>query len=298
MDDQNILWVRYILIFKMIKGKLMKNQLLFCLFILVCSIQSVYANLVTVSYTATIGFDPTSTVGVGGQNAETLIDELFGSGIGSTGTATLTGSLTYDTNTPAQNPNNRNAVYANGITAARATLNGSSVNADISEITLNAATSEIGYNTNPSSAFCASREGCLSIGLAFTPTGNNVQVVNDADFHILNNGNRTDFFNRDGIGFSIGRTDSDNEFSPKLVTPSFGDVFVDGLGLSFISDENRSLIDNVLLPTSDSFVTSSEVETTILTLHLSSENFTDDFILRGKLDDFSTVVPEIGRAHV
>jgi hypothetical protein len=48
---------------------------------------------VTVSYSATLGFDPLATVGVGGQNAGTLINELFGPEIGSTGTATLTGVL-------------------------------------------------------------------------------------------------------------------------------------------------------------------------------------------------------------
>ncbi len=269
----------------------MINRELFSLFLLMGSIQSTYAAVVTVSYTATIGFDPSATVGVGGQNAETLINELFGPGIGSTGKANLTGSFTYETNTLALNSNTQGAGYVNAITAASATLNGSSVNADISEIALNAETSDIGYNTNPSNGFCGSREGCLAIGEPFTSTGNLVQVINDSNFFILRDGNRTDFFNRDAVSLSLGATDSDNEFSPKLVTPSFGDVFVDELGLLFVSDANRSLINSVEIPTTDTFVTSSEIETTILSLTFSGKNIPDGFTLEGELNDFTTVVP-------
>ncbi|ADJ27830.1 hypothetical protein [Nitrosococcus watsonii] len=52
-----------------------------------------FAVPLTVSYGAIIGFDPTATVGTGGENAQTLIDELFGTGIGSTGLVSVTGSF-------------------------------------------------------------------------------------------------------------------------------------------------------------------------------------------------------------
>lgn len=136
---------------------------------------------VTVSYSAIIGFDPSATVGVGGQNAATLIDELFGPGIGSKGSATLTGVFTYETTTPAFNSNNRSAGYVNAITGASAAIGHSTVTADIGEIAANATTSEVGYNTNPSSGFCGGREECAAAGLAFTPTGNMVQAVNDSN---------------------------------------------------------------------------------------------------------------------
>lgn len=264
----------------------MINRLLWCFFLIIGSVQSTYANLVTVSYTATVGFDPSETVGVGGQNAETLINELFGPGIGSTGTATLTGSFTYDPNKPALNSNNHGASY-DSITATRVTLNGSTTNADISEIALNATTSRVGYNPNQSNAFCGTRKSCDKNGLPFSPTGNLIQVVNDITFSVGN----TQFINRDGITFFIGFTDSDNEFSPKLETPNFGDVFVDGLGLVFISDKNRSLIDSVAIPTTDGFVTSNEIKTTTFQLAFSGENIIDGFALEGKLNDFTTVVP-------
>lgn len=270
----------------------MKKKLLSCLFFLVCSMQPVNAALVRVSYSATIGFDPSGALGAGGLVTEDLVNELFGPGVGSTGTALLTGSFTYETNTPALNSNNRGAGYTNAITATTATLNVSRVDANIAEIALNAATSEYGYNTNPSAGFCASLTGCNSIGEPFTPTGNVVQVINNSNFFVLaNDGTRTNFSNRDAIGLFVGRTDSENEFSPKLATPSFGDVFVDGVGLFFISNASRSLINSVAMPTSDSFVTSTEVETTIFTLHLSGENIPDNFSLVGRLDDFTTVVP-------
>lgn len=126
---------------------------------------------VTVSYSATIGFTPSATVGVGGQNASILIDELFGSGIGSTGTATLTGVFTYESTTPAVNSNSRSAGYVNTITGATATIGPSTVTADIAEIATNKATSEVGYNTNAVSGFCATQEECAGAGLAYTPTG-------------------------------------------------------------------------------------------------------------------------------
>ncbi|WP_213538611.1 PEP-CTERM sorting domain-containing protein [Nitrosospira sp. NRS527] len=248
---------------------------------------------VTVSYSATIGFNPSATVGVGGQNAGALINELFGPGIGSTGTATLTGTFTYESTTPAFNINNLSAGYTNTITGATATIGTSTVAADIHNIAANAATSEVGYNTNPSSGFCGDREGCAAIGLAFTPTGNVVQAVNDSNFFLLQNGNRVNYFNRDAISLSVGYTDSDSNFSPLLSTPSFGDVNVHGLALNLISNASRSLVDSVLLPDSASFVTSSQVETSIFELVFSSPKLVDDFTLSGQLTNFTTSpVPE------
>ena len=248
---------------------------------------------VTVSYSATIGFNPSATVGVGGQNAGMLIDELFGAGIGSTGTATLTGTFTYEDTTPAFGSNTVSAGYVNAITGAAATIGSSTVNADIAEIAANAATSELGFNTDASLGFCGSREGCAAAGLAFTPTGNLVHAINDSSFFLIQNGNRVNYFNRDGIGLGVGYTESDNNFSPLLSTPSFGDVNVKGLSLLLISDADRSLIDNVLLPNSASFVTSSEVETSTLHLAFSGPMLTSDFTLTGQLTDFTTSpVPE------
>lgn len=248
---------------------------------------------VTVSYSATIGFDPSATVGVGGKNAGMLINELFGPGIGSTGTATLTGVFTYEDTTSVFNSNTRSAGYVNAITEATATIGNSTVTADIAGIAANAGTSAIGYNTNPSLGFCADREGCAAVGLAFTPTGNVVQTTNDSDFFVIRDGNRVNYFNRDAIYLGAGFTDSDHNFSPLLSTSSFGDVNVKGLSLLLVSDADRSLLDSVLLPDSASFVTSSEVETSALTLTFSGPTLTSDFTLTGQLTGFTTSpVPE------
>lgn len=248
---------------------------------------------VTVSYSATIGFDPSATVGVGGQNAGKLIDELFGPGIGSKGTATLTGVFTYEATSPAFNSNNLGAGYVNAITGATVTVGHSTVTADIGEIAANAATSTMGYNTNPSSGFCGDRESCAATGLAFTPTGNVVQVVNDSNFFLIQDGNRVNYFNRDAISLGVGYTDSDSNFSPLLSTPSFGDVNVHGVSFTLISDANRSLNDSVLLPDSPSFVTSSEVETSVIELVFSGPKLVNNFTLNGQLTGFTTSpVPE------
>lgn len=254
---------------------------------------SASATPVTVSYSATIGFNPSATVGVGGQNAGMLINELFGPGIGSTGSATLTGTFTYESTTPAFNINNRSAGYVNAITGATATIGTPTVAANIHDIEANAATSDFGYNTNPSAGFCSDREGCAAFGLPFTPTGNVVQLVNNTDFSLLQNGNRVNYFNRDGVFLGIGSTDSDSNFSPLLSTSSFGDVNVHGLTLILISNASRSLIDSVLLPDSASFVTSSQVETSIFELVFSGPGLANNFILNGQLTNFTTSpVPE------
>ena len=70
----------------------------------------------------------------------------WGQGIGSKGTATLTGTFTYESTTAALNSNNRSAGYVNAVTSATATIGGSTVNADIDEIAGNSATSNVGYN--------------------------------------------------------------------------------------------------------------------------------------------------------
>lgn len=201
--------------------------------------------------------------------------------------------FTYESTTPALNSNNLSAGYVNAITGATATIGQSKVTADISEIAANAATSSVGYNTNPSTGACAGLEGCAAVGLAFTPTGNVVQVVNDSDFFLIQNGNRVNYFNRDSIYLGIGYSDSHSNFSPLLSTPSFGDVNVHGLELNLISNASRSLIDSVLLPDSNSFVTSSEVETSILVLVFSGPGLKNNFALTGQLTNFTaSPVPE------
>lgn len=268
------------------------NRVFFCLLLVFCWVKTTQASLVTVSYTATIGFNSSSVIGTGGQNAGALIDELFGPGIGSSGHAVLTGTFTYDNNTSALNSNNRSAGYVNSITTARLNLAESVTNANISDIAQNASTSEFGYNTNPSSGFCADRAGCDAVGLAFTPTGNVVQVVNNSNFFILQDGRRVNFSNRDGVFFELGQTASNNEFSPKLSTSTFGDIFVDGVSLGFISNANRSLINSVALPTTDNFVTSDEVETTLFTIRFSGNNLISNSIsLDGTINSFTTAVP-------
>jgi hypothetical protein len=248
---------------------------------------------VTVSYSATIGFNPSATVGVGGQNAGTLINELFGPGIGSKGTATLTGVFTYESTTPALNSNSRSAGYVDTITGATATIGRSTVTADIGEIAANKATSEVGYNTNAVSGFCATREECAAAGLAFTPTGNVVQVVNDSNFFLIQNGHSVNYFDRDAIYLATGFTDSHSDFSPLLSTPSFGDVNVHGLDLTLVSNAGRSLVDSVLLPDSDSFVTSDQVDASFLRLVFSGPGLKNDFTLSGQLTNFTTSpVPE------
>jgi hypothetical protein len=248
---------------------------------------------VTVSYSATIGFDPSATIGVGGQNAGTLINELFGPGIGSKGTATLTGVFTYESTTPALNSNSRSAGYVNSITSAAATIGRSTVTANIGEIAANAATSEVGYNTNAGPWFCETREECASGGLAYTPTGNVVQINNDSSFRIIQNGGSATYFNRDAISLGIGLTASNKNFSPLLSAPSFGDINVHGLQLILVSNANRSLIDSVLLPDSGSFVTSSQVETSLLELAFSGPGLKNNFTLNGHLTNFTTSpVPE------
>lgn len=249
---------------------------------------SIYAAPVTVSYSATIGFTPSATVGVGGQNASILIDELFGPGIGSTGTATLTGVFTYESTTPALNSNSRSAGYVNTITAATATIGRSTVTADIGEIAANKATSEVGYNTNAVSGFCATQEECAVAGLAYTPTGNVVQVVNDSGFRLIQNGHSVSYFDRDAIYLATGFTDSHSDFSPLLSTPSFGDVNVHGLDLTLVSNASRSLVDSVLLPDSNSFVTSNQVDASFLRLVLSGPGLNNDFSLTGQLTSLIT----------
>lgn len=272
----------------------MGKALCFAIFSLTIAAAPVHAASVDVAYSAEIGFDPTATVGVGGENAAALIDELFGPGIGASGTATLTGSFIYESATSAFHSNSRSAGYINAVTAVSASIGPSSVNANMNDIAANAATSTIGYNTNPlANAFCASTETCAAIGANFTPSGNLVQVINNSDFFIIRDGNREDFSNRDAIFLGAGFTDGETDFAPLLATPTFGDVTVHGLGLLLISNAQRSLVDSVMLPDSESFVRSSQIESTIFTLVFSGVGLNENFALSGTVTDIQvTPVPE------
>ena len=252
-----------------------------------------YAATVSVEYTATIGFDPAGVIGVGGEATSEFIEALFGPGIGSTGSAEVTGRFTFDSATPAYNSNTRSAGYFDAITSAEISLGTQTVVADLEEINANDATSGFGYNSNDYAGFCGNRVGCASIGQPFQPDGNRIQVINDSDFFILDDsGNREWFYGRDAAFLSLGDTASDNEFSPTLNIPVFGDVFVDSAVLFAISDRSASVLDSVDLPGDKSFLLDDGVETAVLRLTFDGPGLLNDLLLEGKANLTTKIVDD------
>jgi hypothetical protein len=249
------------------------------------------ASPVTVSYKATLGFDPTATVGTGGQNAATLINELFGSGIGASGSASITGTFTWETSTPPLNTNSFGAGYTNAITAASLGWAGSTTNADMSEIAANAATSYWGYNTFEFGGFCGTRETCATLGQPFTPTGNILQTGNDTNFFLIRNGSRVDYLRRDFIAFGLGTTASSKEFTPAILTPTFGEVSIDGVNLLLISTIAAALSNSVAIPTDASFLTSDQVDTTLFSITFNGAGLRSGLVLEGAVSEFTVTPP-------
>ncbi|MCL7944661.1 PEP-CTERM sorting domain-containing protein [Marinobacter sp. ATCH36] len=239
---------------------------------------------ITYSYTTNIGFDPTGTIGAGGQNASQLVDELFGPGIGSTGSATLTGSFTYDNTTPQFDGNSRSAGYADAIT--NATVNFDSTNtaqANIDTIRNNLSSSSVGFNALSNGGFCGGQLVCESVGIPFVPTGNMVQVVNDTNFQITGPDGTVQFTPRDALSFSLGGTDSDEDFSPAISTDTFGDVFVNSVGVTLISEQSLDFFDSVALPENLSFLDNTNLQSSIFSIDFSGPNIPGGFSLEGIL---------------
>lgn len=277
----------------------MKRDLILGIVLSSSFFSSAYAATVNVEYTATLGFDPDGVIGVGGEATSAFIEALFGPGIGSTGSAEVTGRFTFDTDTPAYNSNALAAGYFDAIKSAEVSLGAQTATADLAEINANDPTSEFGYNSNNYAGFCADRAGCASIGQPFQPDGNRIQVINDSDFFILDeSGDREWFYGRDAVFLGLGATASDNEFSPTINIPVFGDVFVDSAVLGAISDIEASVLDSVGLPGDDSFLFNDGVETAFLRITFDGPGLLEDLVLEGEailtteiVDDPISAVP-------
>ena len=115
---------------------------------LLCGI-NVNAEEVTFTYTATVEFNPQTTVGIGGETAEDFFNEIVGPGVGTNGSFIVDGSFRWETTTPAFNSNALGAGYINAITGATLALGRVSISADINDIQSNASSSILGYNTFP-----------------------------------------------------------------------------------------------------------------------------------------------------
>ncbi|GAB3683221.1 hypothetical protein GCM10028792_32190 [Salinisphaera aquimarina] len=237
------------------------------------------------SYSTSIGFDPSSTVGAGGENAAQLVDELFGPGIGSTGSATLSGSFTYNNAAPQFDGNNASAGYI-AITDANVSLGGTSARANIDTIRANSSTSSVGFNA-VGGGFCGSELGCQSVGLPHVATGNVVQVTNDTEFQIVNTGGTVEFTPRDALSFSIGGTDVQADFGPALSTETFGDVSVDLVSIGLISQQSPDFFDSVALPQDLSFLDDTDLEASIFEIVFSGPSLLDVFTLQGAITELA-----------
>ena len=236
----------------------------------------ILADEVMYSFTATLNFEPQEVVGTNGQTAAEFFDEVVAPGSGQAGEATLTGTISWDPTVNAFNSNVSAAGYVNAITAASIQGGGFSVDADVNDIRQNSATSEFGYNTDATGGFCASETSCAAVGLSFTPTGNTIMSVNDADFRLFRRDGSVDIFNdRDFIGFYLGFTESDSEFNPAIETSSFGRVNVGGLATTYISTEDAAIRSSVAIPSTANFLQLSDVEVTAISVDFDSNSLLD-----------------------
>ena len=243
--------------------------------ILLLSIDVAKSATITFGYSATMLFDPDNVVGISAETVGEVLDSVVGEGVGSDGELMLVGTFSWDSNSPFFNSNSVHASYANAINGSTVSIGSSTFTADIDEIAANSATSLVGANTDPTSSFCGSRVGCDAVNLRFTPTGNVVRVLNNANFVVRNilTGELIDTsssLGRDALTFSLGFTDSVAEYFPAVSTQDFGPVNVGGVNMVFVSTSDALVFSDVSLPDAVNFPDLSGIEQVSITLDLNS----------------------------
>ena len=245
--------------------------------ILLLSFEVAKSETISFGYSGTVFFEQDNVVGISGETLGEFLDSVVGEGTSSAGEFQLSGSFSWDSDNPVFNSNSVSASYVNAITGSTVSIGSSTYTADIDEIAANSATSLIGANSNSSSGFCASLGVCDTLNLAFTPTGNVVQVLNNANFSVFDliTGEQINTSSgRDSLFFGLGFTDSVAEYIPAVSTFDFGRVNVDGVTTLFISTSDASIFSNVGLPGAASFPDPSGLEQATMALSLNSAQLT------------------------
>ena len=266
--------------------------------ILFASCTPASADLITLDFSADLSFDPGATVAAGGINAADIIDEIYGAGFGSLGTVSITGSLTYDSNTSVfQQTQFGGATAANyllPVTASQLTVAGSTVNADIPLINGSPSSGLFETGVSPS-GFCIGGTSIASCGpIPTVQTVNAALVADNSNVQVVGPNGSVQFTTRDTIAFVLGGAVASPEFAPAWGTGVVGDVYVEGLFLAVVGNPGENLWSSDALPNSPAFFDPNRIDATVLSIAFSGPNLTSPLVLQGdatRLDISTTPNP-------
>ncbi|MCB1930723.1 MAG: PEP-CTERM sorting domain-containing protein [Rhodocyclaceae bacterium] len=228
------------------------------------SIAALVANaaLVTIDFESTVTFGGMDAA-FGGSTIGQVIDGVYGTGTGTGGTAALTGSVTYDTNTvPYQqiaSGNQHIANYLSPITAISLALWGTTFDADIGGVA--AGTPAIVQTEVSGSVGCVGFLGCTG-----TLTSNVGFVGDDVPTQLGSPGGSVTFPDRDNFVLFFGGvenaagTDVISAFNPYVVSTADGDLFIFLFGLAAVSNPDEDLWNSAGLPTDATFFDPDHLE--------------------------------------
>lgn len=202
---------------------------------------------VTFDFDTTIGFDASSSLGLGGATSGDLFDSLFGSEVSPDGAAPLSGSITFDSASPATETNATTGSYDLAITAASLTAGATTVSADIPLITENSDQGRFNFASSPTEA-CLGGTDAICPGLS--KTANYVGIADGIDALVEGTESFEPVFDVDALTLRIGGTPALGEFSPSFTVDGLGPVAVEYISIDLFTDSGVSILDGVALPDS------------------------------------------------
>lgn len=223
----------------------------------------------TLNFAADFSLDLTQAMG--GTTLGQLVDTTYGAGTGTGPTVAVTGSLTYDPNTPVfqqyQSTGQGNANYLSPITGMTLNFWNTDFDGNISGM---AASTDFLLQTDATGS-----AGCIGplTACAGTPTANAAFVSDNTQFSVTDiNGNQT-FESRDSIVFGLGFSASDTDFISAALPRIYSDAdgtqfFIWGFQLTGVGNPNEDLWSSAALPSDASFFDPANLDYVSLNLIL------------------------------
>lgn len=267
---------------------------------------SLYAASVDLNFSSTFSYVPDRAIGVGGYSVSDVLEQSFGIvSNGGTDTFHVSGTLTYESDTPPSLSHSVSSLritgdaagYIDSIKEVKLIINGTNVHANISDITAQANTASSGVRITDSDFGLANPEiggrGIQQVPPSLNPiqSGNAALVGNGLPLQVNGPAGQSNFLDaRDFLGFTIGTTAA-TDFSPVFLT-DIGAVSVSSLLLGVVAKSN-GLWDKTALPSDNLFLSGDDLDTSIIALSLAvNDNFLPALSFTGNIDSVTiTAVP-------
>ncbi len=256
--------------------------------LIACIAGSAQAVPVAFNFETTIGFDSSQGLGLGGATAGDLFNALFGDNIAPSGEAALSGSIVFESTTPATESNATTSSYNLPITSASVTGGATTAVANMGVVNANSDSGIFNFASSPNGFFCLGGTDAICPGLS--KTANFVGVADSTSAFVEGTQGNVLVNDVDAITLRIGGTPATGEFSPTFFISGLGDVAVEYISIDLITTEGASIVlGDTALPTSSDVFTSDLLTNSIFRVGFSASETSESFEFSGA---FTSVGPD------